>query len=91
MSGEGICTWPAMYPTEQSLKDKERDMGPTPWQREMLLKIVEDTAVIVPEDIRYYDERPKLTAAIKGHGVDLAISERHGRSRVRKALTIRPS
>jgi hypothetical protein len=30
---EGKCTWPAMYPTEQSLKDRERDMGAIPWQR----------------------------------------------------------
>ena len=41
-----------MYPTEQSLKDKERDMGAVAWQREMLLKIVaEEEAIITPEDI----------------------------------------
>jgi hypothetical protein len=54
---QAICTWPAMYPTEQSLKDKERDMGAVAWQREMLLKIVaEEEAIIRPEDIHYYDE-----------------------------------
>jgi phage terminase large subunit-like protein len=74
---DGICTWPAMYPTEQSLKEKERDMGAVAWQREMLLKIVaEEEAIIKPEDIHYYDERPKSTAAMKGHGVDLAISQK---------------
>jgi len=77
---EGVCTWPAMYPTEQSLKDKERDMGAIPWQREMLLKIVADEdQVIKPEDIHYYDEPPKnAVAAIKGHGIDLAISQKEG-------------
>jgi len=75
---EGNCTWPAMYPTEQSLKDKERDMGTVPWQREMLLKIVADEEQIIkPEDIHYYDEVPKnAVAAIKGHGIDLAISQK---------------
>ena len=86
------CTWPAMYPTEQSLKDKERDMGPIAWSREMLLKIVADEGqIITPEDIHYYDEIPPMNettndkgetmripvlASLKGHGVDLAISEK---------------
>jgi hypothetical protein len=75
---DGHCTWPAMYPTEQSLKDKERDMGPVAWQREMLLKIVaEEEAIITPEDIHYYDARPAgAVAALKGHGIDLAISQK---------------
>lgn len=75
----GVCTWPAMYPTKESLKKKEIDMGAVAWQREMLLKIVaEEDAIITPEDIHYYDERPKSVAAIKGHGIDLAISEKEG-------------
>jgi phage terminase large subunit-like protein len=74
---KGVCTWPAMYPTEQSLKDRERDMGAIPWQREMLLKIVaEEDQIIKPEDIHYYDERPTGLASIKGHGIDLAISQK---------------
>src|ERR1035437_3683985 len=75
---DGKCTWPAMYPTEKSLKDKERDMGAIPWQREMLLKIVsDDEAIIKPEDITYYDEMPKnMIASLKGHGIDLAISHK---------------
>jgi len=77
IDSKGICTWPAMYPTEQALKDKERDMGAIAWQREMLLKIVADEGqIITPEDIHYYDEKPKSTAAIKGHGIDLAISQK---------------
>ena len=88
----GECTWPALYPTAQSLKDKERDMGPVAWQREMLLKIVADEGqIITPEDIHYYDEIPPhnettndkgetvripVLASLKGHGVDLAISEK---------------
>jgi phage terminase large subunit-like protein len=72
-----VCTWPAMYPTEKALKDKERDMGTIPWQREMLLRIVADEDQIVkPEDIHYYDDRPTGLASIKGHGVDLAISQK---------------
>lgn len=80
IDAEGKCTWPAMYPTEQSLRDKERDMGAIAWQREMLLKIVsDDEAIIKPEDIHYYDERPKnAVASIKGHGIDLAISQKEG-------------
>jgi phage terminase large subunit-like protein len=79
IDSKGICTWPAMYPTAQSLKDKERDMGAIAWQREMLLKIVaDDEAIIKPEDIHYYDERPTGIAAMKGHGVDLAISQKEG-------------
>ncbi len=75
----GQCTWPAMYPTPESLKAKERDMGAVAWQREMLLKIVaEEDAIITPEDIHYYDERPSGVAQMKGHGIDLAISQKEG-------------
>jgi phage terminase large subunit-like protein len=39
----------------------------------------DDEAVIKPEDITYYDERPKnAVASIKGHGIDLAISQKEG-------------
>lgn len=89
---DGTCTWPAMYPTDQALRDKERDMGAVAWQREMLLKIVaEEEAIIKPEDIHYYDEFPPKVettnekgekvrtpalASMKGHGIDLAISQK---------------
>lgn len=44
----------------------------------MLLKIVaEDDQIITPEDIHYYDEKPKgQLAAMKGQGIDLAISQK---------------
>jgi phage terminase large subunit-like protein len=71
------CTWLAMYPTEKALADKERDMGPVAWSREMLLTIVaEEDQIIKPEDIHYYDEKPTGIASIKGHGIDLAISQK---------------
>jgi phage terminase large subunit-like protein len=73
------CTWPAMYPTEAALAKAERDFGAIPWQREMLLKIVsDDEAIIRPEDIHYYDGRPDGLAQMKGHGIDLAISQKEG-------------
>jgi phage terminase large subunit-like protein len=74
----GRCTWPAMYPTKEALAAKERDMGAIPWQREMLLKIVADEdQIITPEDIHYYDAIPTgAVAALKGHGIDLAISQK---------------
>jgi hypothetical protein len=31
-------------------------------------------AIITPEDIHYYDLKPMGAAAMKGHGIDLAIS-----------------
>ncbi len=40
-----------------------------------LVKIVVD---IRPEDIHYYDERPNGVAAMKAHGIDLAISQKEG-------------
>jgi phage terminase large subunit-like protein len=43
----------------------------------MLLRIVaEEDAIITPEDIHYYDQRPMGVAQMKGHGVDLAISQK---------------
>jgi hypothetical protein len=32
--------------------------------------------IITPEDIHYYDEKPTGLASIKGHGIDLAISQK---------------
>jgi hypothetical protein len=35
--------------------------------------------VLKPEDITYYDEMPKnAVASLKGHGIDLAISQKEG-------------
>ena len=40
--------------------------------------LANDEAIITPEDIHYYDERPSGIAAMKGHGIDLAISQKEG-------------
>lgn len=68
--------WPALYPTQKSLDDKRIEMGEVAWQREMLMKIVsEEGQEVTPDDITYYDKLPDPElGALKGHGVDLAIS-----------------
>ena len=69
-----VCTWTAMYPTPQSLKDKERHMGAIAWQREMLLKIVaEEGQIITPEDIHYYDEIPPMNETVNDKGETIRI------------------
>ncbi len=41
--------------------------------------VAEEGAIITPEDIHYYDERPAgAVPAMKGHGIDLAISLKEG-------------
>lgn len=68
--------WPALFPTQKKIDDIREEMGDTAWLREMLLKVVaEEGQEIKPEDIHYYDTQPEVTrGALKGHGVDLAIS-----------------
>ena len=77
-SGVQRYPWPSMYPTQQSLKDREQDMGEIPWEREMLLKIVADEdQIIKPEDIHYYDEKPTgQLVAMKGTASTLPFAER---------------
>jgi len=56
------CVRPApdSKPSNSRSRTKSATWGAIAWQREMLLKIVaDDEAVINPEDILYYDERPK--------------------------------
>jgi predicted phage terminase large subunit-like protein len=74
------CIWKAQYPDQASIDAARKNAGPIAWEREYKLKVVaEEGAVITPEDIHYYDERPKNTvASIKGHGIDLAISVKEG-------------
>lgn len=76
VTDDGFLTWPALYPDQKSLDDKHEEMGDIAWMREMLLKIVpEEGAEVVLGDIHYYDQLPDDTyGALKGHGVDLAIS-----------------
>jgi hypothetical protein len=70
------CLWKAQYPHQASIDAARRNAGTISWEREYKLKVVaEEGAIITPEDIHYYDERPQgAVAAIKGHGIDLAIS-----------------
>lgn len=76
VTDDSMLTWPALYPTQKSIDDKMEEMGQVAWMREMLLKIVaEEGQEVRPEDIHYYDEQPDVErGALKGHGVDLAIS-----------------
>ncbi len=70
-------TWPALFPTQESL-DKERQlMGEIAWQREMLMRIVpEEGQIITEKDIRFYDGDASGQLELTGHGVDLAISKK---------------
>ncbi len=73
---DGCITWPEKYPTTKSILDKQIEMGPVAWQREMLLKVVaEEGQEITAEEIHYYDKIPfGGRRGVTGHGVDLAIS-----------------
>lgn len=73
------CIWKAQYPNQEAINKERQNAGAVAWAREYKLKVVaDDEAIIKPEDIHYYDERPTGIAAIKGHGVDLAISQKEG-------------
>jgi predicted phage terminase large subunit-like protein len=68
-------TWKAKYPTEESIKQKEDELGPIGFAREMQLLVVPDEGQDVhEEDIHYYDDLPFDDGNIRSHGVDLAIS-----------------
>jgi hypothetical protein len=78
---DGRCTWPAMYPTEQLLKDKERDMGRPVTAGDAAQDRGRRRSDHQAEGcslLHYYEERPTGIAAIKGHGIDLAISQKEG-------------
>ena len=71
------CVWPAMYPTREKLIEKRQQMGPIAWLREMMLLAVSDEGQeIKPSDITYYDKLPEASRGLRGHGVDLAISQK---------------
>jgi predicted phage terminase large subunit-like protein len=73
------CIWKAQYKNQAALDAERKRVGPIAWEREYKLKVVaEEGQIIKPEDIHYYDERPKDRAEIKGHGIDLAISQKEG-------------
>jgi len=71
------CLWKAQYPDQQSINDQRELVGATAWAREYKLKVIaQEDQLISPEDIHYYDELPTGIAAMKGHGIDLAISQK---------------
>ena len=71
------CSWPAKYPDQKSLDQKRAELGETSWSREMLLKVVADEGAKIKEtDLHYYDKLPMINRGRRGHGVDLAISEK---------------
>jgi quinol monooxygenase YgiN len=74
------CVWKAQYPDQASIDAERARVGTAAWEREYKLKVVaEEDQIIKPEDIHYYDDLPKnAVAAIKGHGIDLAISQKEG-------------
>lgn len=77
LDGEGRCTWPGKYPTQQSLETERQRLGSEiAWQREYLLRIISDHGrVIHPEWIHYYDFVPHNDAVKTAIGIDLAISD----------------
>ncbi len=75
---DGICQWPSMYPTEESLHTQRILLGEVAWQREMLLRVVPDEGQEVkPEEIHFYDALP-AEASLIGTGIDYAISKKEG-------------
>lgn len=72
---DGSATWPAMYPTPESLIKKENDVrSKSTWLREYLLTpMPEDTQVV--KNLFYYEELPKQFNTIT-IAVDLAISKK---------------
>jgi predicted phage terminase large subunit-like protein len=71
------CIWKAQYSDQKAIDAERKNAGAVAWEREYKLKVVaEEGQIIKPEDITYYDDLPKNSvAALKGHGIDLAISQ----------------
>lgn len=77
ITADGFVTWPALYPDQQSLDAKRKELGEVSWQREMLLKVVpEEGQDVKPDDITYYSQLPNGRRGLRGHGVDFAISQK---------------
>lgn len=85
---DGAVSWPAKYPSKESLENQESKVGRTAWLREYLLKVVPPEGQEVKDEwIQYYgklpttkdektgEERPVPISA-SGVGVDLAISKK---------------
>jgi len=81
---EGNITWKGLYPDMDAIAEKKAEvliagegMGNIIWQREYLLKIVDDAdQIITMDDIQYYDDKWLQKDKKRGGvGVDLAISK----------------
>jgi predicted phage terminase large subunit-like protein len=75
----GKCTWPAKFPTEQSIEDLKAEVGYIRFLREYMLKVVPEEGQDVPDDwIKTYRLLPPEIDAhgTSSTGVDLAISKR---------------
>jgi len=81
LNEQGDCLWPGKFDTKEKIDELRHSVAnEIAWQQEYLLNIVSDnTRVVFPEWIKYYDELPKDTELRDVHiGVDLAISLRDG-------------
>lgn len=81
----GEITWKALYPTMEYVEKQKarvmlagKGMGNIIWNREYLLKLVDDEDTIITEqDIQYYPKEWLQKKIVdSGVGVDLAISEK---------------
>ncbi len=76
----GRCLWSEKFNTQEKLEDLRMSVAnELAWQQEYLLRIISDeTRVIWPEWIHYYDEIPEQQRNPRHTyiGVDLAISQR---------------
>jgi predicted phage terminase large subunit-like protein len=72
-----ICLWPGKFPNSESLQVFKRSIiSDIAWKREYLLQIInEDTQVIYPEWIQYYEELPQLKPLHVFASIDPAISQ----------------
>lgn len=82
---KGNITWKALYPTKESVKAKKdevmlagKGMGNIIWNREYLLKIIDEEDQIIKEDDLLYYPKDWLLRKYEtsGIGIDLAISKK---------------
>ncbi len=81
LNEHGDCLWPGKFDTKEKLDELRHSVAnEIAWQQEYLLNIVSDnTRVVFPEWVKYYDDLPKDRGLRDVRiGVDLAISQRDG-------------
>ncbi len=76
----GDCLWPGKFDMKEKIDELRHSVAnEIAWQQEYLLNIVSDnTRVVFPEWVKYYDELPTTECRDVHIGVDLAISQRDG-------------